>query len=66
MTKEIKLQNPEMVDDSFVYRDEFYFQRLSKDLKWYVTYQNQIIAHDQYRNDLKEWVDVTYFKKENQ
>lgn len=54
------LQNEEMITEVFLYRGEFYFQRLTKDHRWYVTYKNQIIAHGQYRNDLTEWIDTTY------
>ena len=59
-TENVILQSDEMISDSYTYREEFYFQRMNKDYKWYVTYKNQIIAHGQYQNDLKEWVDVTY------
>lgn len=56
-------QNPEMVVSDFIYKEEFYFQRLLKDQRWYVTYKNQIIAHGMYRNDLQEWIDSTYPEK---
>jgi hypothetical protein len=62
MSKKIVYQHPEMVSDEFVYREEFNFQRLTKDQRWYVTYQNVIIAHGTYRNDLTEWIDIAYPK----
>ena len=48
-----------MVDEEFDYRG-FHFQRLNKDYLWYVTYNNLIMNHGRYRNDLVEWID-TYF-----
>lgn len=54
------LQSNEMIGETFNYRDKFYFQRMNNDQKWYVTYQNRIIAHGQYRYDLQEWIDITY------
>jgi hypothetical protein len=56
----VVLQSPEMIDDSYTYRGEFYFQRMTKDHRWYVTHKNFIIAHGQYRNDLTEWIDIAY------
>jgi hypothetical protein len=56
-------QSPEMVASDFLYREEFYFQRLTSTMKWYVTYKNQIIATSAYRNDLTEWIDITYPKQ---
>lgn len=50
-----------MVTDEYSYRKEFHFQRLTKNATWYVTYNNRIITHGMYRNDLQEWIDVTYF-----
>lgn len=61
----VKHMTPDMVVSEFIYRDEFFFQRLLKDHKWYVTYKNQIIAHGMYRNDLQEWIDITYPKQNN-
>jgi stalled ribosome rescue protein Dom34 len=60
--EKVILQSPELVAAEFIYREEFYFQRLTSTMKWYVTYKNQIIAQGQYRNDLTEWIDITYPK----
>ena len=59
---DIKKQSEEMVVHSYVYREDFHFQRLLKDQRWYVTFMNEIIAHGMYRNDLEEWIDITYPK----
>jgi hypothetical protein len=56
------LQKPELVLADYTYRHEFYFQRLAPTMKWFVTYKNQIIAVDQFQNDLKEWIDIAYPK----
>ncbi len=50
----------DMVVEEFVYRNGFRFQRMQKDGMWYVTYQNYIITHGQYRHDLEEWIDSNY------
>lgn len=55
-------QTEHMVHASYMYRDEFYFQLLMKDFRWYVTYKNQIIAHSSFRSDLEEWINKTYPK----
>jgi len=56
----VVLQNPDMVSDTFVYKDKFTFTRLTKDMLWYVTYDNKIIAHGQYRHDIEQWIDIAY------
>lgn len=63
--KPIILQNPEMTVTTYTYKEEFLFQRLQKDQRWYVTYQNQIIGHGMYRHDLEEWIDSAYFSDGN-
>jgi len=42
--QEIIRVSDDMIQGSeYVYKDDFRFQRLSKDGKWYVTYKNHII-----------------------
>lgn len=53
-------QSSEMIVEEYDYKTHFHFQRMQKDGRWYVTYKNQIIAWDQYRNDLQEWIDINY------
>jgi len=50
----------DMITEEYVYKDKFRFQRMSKDGIWYVTHNNYIITHGQYRNDLEEWIDCNY------
>ena len=50
----------DMIDDEYVYKKHFRFQRMLKDSRWYVTFNNHIITHGQYRHDLEEWINVTY------
>jgi len=59
----VVLQSPDMIVTTYTYREEFIFQRMLKDQKWYVTYKNYIIAHGMYRNDLEEWIDTAYPKE---
>lgn len=56
----IILQSLEMIVSTHIYRDEFLFQRMQKDHRWYVTYKNYIIAYGVYRHDLEEWIDIYY------
>ena len=50
----------DMITEEYVYKNDFQFQRMQKDGRWYVTYQNHIITHGQYRHDLEEWIDSNY------
>jgi hypothetical protein len=62
--QEIIRVSDDMIQGSeYVYKDDFRFQRLSKDGKWYVTYKNHIINYDTYRHDLEEWINVNYLNK---
>ncbi len=49
--------NPQMISESFDYQG-FFFQRMTKDGKWYVTFKNRIVNHGQYQEDLKDWVKL--------
>jgi len=49
----------DMISEQFEYRG-FTFQQMTKDERWYVCYENQIVNWGQYQNDLKEWVDRHY------
>jgi hypothetical protein len=50
----------DMITEEYVYKNRFRFQRMQKDGRWYVTYQNYIITHGQYRHDLEEWININY------
>lgn len=58
--KGVVLQNVNLVSSTYVYKDKFVFTRLTKDMLWYVTYSNKIIAHGQYRHDIEQWIDIAY------
>ena len=56
--RELKLEYfPNMISEEFEYKG-FILQRMNKDGRWYVTYNNRIVNHGQYRADLKCWIDV--------
>ena len=42
-----------LVNEEFEYRG-FNFQRLNKDMLWYITCNNRIVNWGKYQNDLKE------------
>jgi len=50
----------DMITEEYIYKNEFRFQRMQKDGRWYITYNNHIITHGQYRHDLEEWIDSNY------
>jgi hypothetical protein len=50
----------DMISDEYVYKTHFRFQRMLKDGRWYVTCDNYIITHGQYRHDLEQWIDSNY------
>ena len=49
-----------MILEEYIYKNHFRFQRLLKDRIWFVTYNNHIITHGQYRHDLEQWIDINY------
>lgn len=49
-----------MIFETYVYKEKFRFTLMAKNSTWYVTYDNCIITHGQYRHDLEEWIDTTY------
>lgn len=57
---EVIRRRDDMIEEEYLYKEKFRFQRMVKDSKWYVTYENHIICWGQYRHDLEEWIDVTY------
>jgi len=59
-TIQIVRHSSEMIEEEYVYKNDFRFQRMQKDGRWYVTYQNYIITYGQYRHDLEEWIDSNY------
>ena len=60
LPKHIVRHSCDMISDEYVYKTHFRFQRMLKDGRWYVTYNNFIITHGQYRHDLEQWIDSNY------
>ena len=58
--KHVVRHSCDMISDEYVYKKHFRFQQMLKDGKWYVTYNNFIITHGQYRHDLEQWIDSNY------
>jgi hypothetical protein len=50
----------EMIEEEYVYKSEFRFQRTQRHGVWFVTHNNQLITFGQYRSDLEEWIDKNY------
>ena len=42
--------------ESYDYKG-YHFQRIGKDLLWYVTKDNKIVNWSQYRHDLESWIN---------
>lgn len=60
LSKKIIRHSDEMIDEEYVYKKHFIFQRTQKHGVWFVTYQNHIITFGQYRHDIEDWIDENY------
>jgi hypothetical protein len=45
-----------MIQESFTYKN-YNIQRMTKDMLWYVTKDNQIVYWHRYREDIISWID---------
>tara|TARA_R110000737_G_scaffold33377_1_gene51644 strand:+ start:311 stop:520 length:210 start_codon:yes stop_codon:yes gene_type:complete len=50
----------DMIEEEYLYKKDFRFQRTQRHGIWFVTYKNHLITFGQYRSDLEEWIDSNY------
>ena len=60
LPEHVIMHSPDMIIESYIYKNKFRFTRMAKNSMWYVTFDNCIVTHGQYRHDLEGWIDVTY------